>query len=326
MLQPFLLSLLKPLASIASGIGKPKKLSILIYHRVLDQPDYMRPDEIDKVIFSWHMQLLANYFNVLPLSEALERMHADTLPPRAVCITFDDGYADNLINALPILKQFDLTATFFIASGFLNGGRMWNDTVIEAVRNMQTATLDLTEIDLGLLDIADDTRKSLAAQQIIRQIKHLPIDKRQQYADFIATKSQNLPNHLMMTTEQLITLSQSGVEIGGHTVTHPILAKLDDAAATQEIQQNKAFLESVLNKPIRLFAYPNGKPNLDYQPQQIEFVQQAGYQAAVSTVWGVADRNSDSWQLPRFTPWDKSPEKFMLRMIKNYFSSKNSNQ
>lgn len=325
MLQPFLLSLFKPLASIASGIGKQKKLSILIYHRVLDQPDFMWPDEIDKTIFSWQMQLLANYFNVLPLGEALERMQINTLPPRAVCITFDDGYADNFTNALPILKQFNLTATFFIASGFLDGGRMWNDTVIEAIRNQLTPTLDLTEIDLGILEVSDNTQKCLAANQIISQIKHLSTEKRQQCADFIAAKSQNLPNNLMLTTEQLMALSESGVEIGGHTVTHPILATLDDATATNEIQQNKAFLETCLNRPVRFFAYPNGKPTNDYHQHQIKFVQQAGYRAAVSTVRGVADRDSDILQLPRFTPWDKSPGKFMIRMIRNYCSSKNRN-
>ena len=323
--QSFLLKLLEPLASIASGLSKRKKLSILIYHRVLEQPDYMRPDEIDKGIFSWQMQLLANYFNVLPLNEAIEHMQADRLPPRAVCITFDDGYADNLINAAPIIKQFNLTATFFIASGFLDGGRMWNDTVIEAVRNMPSATLDLTEIDLGHFDIADNTKKCLAAKQIIGQIKHLSIEKRQECTDYIAAKTQNLPNNLMLTSEQLKTLAETGAEIGGHTVNHPILAKLNDVVATQEIQQNKIFLEKLLNKPIRFFAYPNGKPTTDYQQHQIKIVQQAGFEAAVSTVWGVADRNSDIWQLPRFTPWDKSPEKFMLRMIKNYFPIKNSN-
>ncbi|MDO9047793.1 MAG: polysaccharide deacetylase family protein [Methylobacter sp.] len=310
--------ILKTLATIASGTGKRKKLFILIYHRVLDKPDFMRPGEVDNAAFTWQMELLAKYFNVLPLHDALQKMQIHTLPSRAVCITFDDGYADNYTNALPILKQFNLSATFFIANGFLNGGRMWNDTVIEAVRNFPLPELDLAAIDLGRFDVSDQSKKRQTAEQIIGQIKHLPAVQRDQLAAHVGMQSQNLPGNLMMTTEQLKQLYQSGMEIGGHTVNHPILAKLDNQIAEQEVTVNKIFLENILNTSLRFFAYPNGKPDQDYNQQQIPLIKNAGYQAALSTQWGVAQQISDIWQLPRFTPWDKSPIKFMLRMITLY--------
>lgn len=314
----FLLSLLQPLATLASGIGKRRKLLIMIYHRVLDEPDFMRPGEVDKVTFTWQMQLLAKHFNVLPLAEAMDRMQNDTLPSRSICITFDDGYADNYNNALPILQKFNLTATFFIANGFLNGGRMWNDTVIEAIRNFSDSVLDLTEIGLGQFDMFSENQKVQATNKIIQQIKHLAIEKRDEYTAYIAAQSQNLPDDLMMTSEQLKKLYQSGMEIGGHTVNHPILAKLDDEAANREIQQNKLFLEQLLNVTSRFFAYPNGKPDADYLQQHLQMVRQNGYQAAVSTHWGVATQSSDPWQLPRFTPWDNTPLKFMIRILSTF--------
>ncbi|MBS3913930.1 polysaccharide deacetylase family protein [Methylomonas rivi] len=315
---PFSIRLLQPLATFASGLGKRKKLLIMIYHRVLDKPDFMRPGEVDKVAFTWHMQLLAKHFNVLPLADALDRMQNDTLPSRAVCITFDDGYADNYNNALPILQQFNLTATFFIANGFLNGGRMWNDTVIEAIRNFPGSVLDLTEIGLGQFDMISENQKGQAANKIIGQIKHLPIETRNQYTAYIAAQSQNLPDDLMMTSEQLKKLYQSGMEIGGHTVNHPILAKLDDEIANQEILQNKLFLEQLLSISLRFFAYPNGKPDSDFLRQHKQMVRENGYQAAVSTHWGVATKSTDQLQLPRFTPWDKTPLKFMIRIFSKY--------
>jgi len=318
MKQAFLLKLLEPLATLASGVGKHKKVFILIYHRVLDQPDFMRPGEADKLTFTWQMQLIANHFNVLPLHDALQRLQDNTLPPRAVCITFDDGYADNYTNALPILKQFNLTAIFFIASGFLDGGRMWNDTVIEAVRNYRNPVLDLTDIGLGQLNVVDDAQKSRVADQIIQQIKHLPLTQRDQYTAYIAAQSQNLPNDLMMTSEQLKMLHQSGMEIGGHTVNHPILAKLDEEEARTEIEENKAILESLLNTRLNIFAYPNGKPEQDYLKEQISLVRKAGYQSAISTQWGVTTKETDRYQLPRFTPWDKHAIKFMVRIILKY--------
>ena len=313
-----LFNILKAFATIASGIGKRKKLFILIYHRVLDKPDFMRPGEVDISAFSWQMKLLAKYFNVLTLQDALQKMQSDTLPPRAVCITFDDGYADNYTNALPILKQFNMSATFFIANGFLNGGRMWNDTLIEAVRNFQQPELDLTAIGLGRFDVSDKVKKYQAVAKIIPQIKHLPPIQRDAHTAFIAKLAPNLPDDLMMTSDQLLQLYQNGMEIGGHTVNHPILAKLDSMSAEQEITENKDFLENLLNTPLRFFAYPNGKPDIDYNPQQIPLIHKTGYLAALSTQWGVANHASDLGQLPRFTPWDKSPLKFMLRMISLY--------
>lgn len=315
MKHAFLLKLLEPLATLACGIGKQKKLFILIYHRVLDEPDFMRSGEVDKVAFTWQMELLVKHFNVLPLDEALQRMQDNSLPSRAVSITFDDGYADNVSNALPILKQFNLTATFFIASGFLDGGRMWNDTVIESIRNLQRPTLDLNEINLGLFTMTSKEQKNQAAQNIIGKIKHLSFDERNQYVNYIATQSKNLPNNLMMTSDQLKTLHQSGMDIGGHTVNHPILAKLDKQTVQWEIVENKCFLEKLLDTKLKIFAYPNGKPEIDYLQQQMECVAQAGYVASVSTQWGVATGTSNMLELPRFTPWDTSPVKFLLRMI-----------
>lgn len=314
----FFLNILKFAATLASGLGKRKKLFILIYHRVLDKPDYMRPGEVDKNIFTWQMDLLSRFFNVLPFHEALEKWETQTLPSRAVCITFDDGYSDNFLNALPILQKFGLKACFFIASGYLNGGRMWNDTVIESIRNMREASLDLSAIDLGQYDVSNPDEKNRSAERIIKSIKHLSPSTRADHAAFIAAKSTNLPDNLMMTSEQVLQLNQSGMEIGGHTVSHPILAKLDEEAAWREISDNKAFLEGLLSGPVSYFAYPNGKPDQDYHQQQTSLVSKAGYQAAVSTRWGVCDQSSDKWQLPRFTPWDKSPIKFMIRMIGIY--------
>ncbi len=319
MKNALLLKLLEPIATLASGIGKQKKLLIMIYHRVLDEPDFMRPDEVDKEAFTWHMELLAKHFNVLPLSEALERMQNDTLPPRAVSITFDDGYADNYTNALPILKRFDLTATFFIASGFLDGGRMWNDTVIEAVRNYPQAELNLTQIGLGRYKVSDKADKVATANSIICQVKHLPPEQRSCHVAYIAAQSINLPGNLMMSSVQLNQLARNRMEIGGHTVNHPILSKLDEETVRWEITKNKKLLEDSLNVELKIFAYPNGKPKMDYLQQHLEIVKNSGFFAAVSTRLGVAKKATNFFELPRFTPWDHEPPKFMLRIIQ-YFA------
>jgi len=318
-MQSLLLHGLKHVATVASGLGEQKKLFILIYHRVFDEPDFMQPGEVDKKNFTWQMGLIEKYFNVLSLPDAIERMEKGMLPPRAVCITFDDGYADNYLNALPILKKKQLTATFFIASGYLNGGIMWNDSIIETLRNYTGKQLDLSDINLGHYSTRTNKEKSQAASKIIQKIKHLTPQKRQSITDYLCdTYINNLPDDLMLTNEQLLMLHQSNMEIGGHTVTHPIMSKTPFVQLQQEITNNKQTLESLLNTPIHFFAYPNGKPGQDYFPEQVQLIKDNGFKAAVSTQWGVANHKSDIFQLPRFTPWDLSPVKFMIRMIYMY--------
>ena len=281
----------------------------------------MNPWEVDKRIFSWQMELLAKYFNVLSLDEALQRLENNTLPARSVCITFDDGYADNCENALPILLANNLKATFFIATDFLDGGRMWNDTITETVRNLNEAKLDLTKLGYGIFDIETTEQKSNAASNIISKVKHLSPSERTRHVAYIAEQCDGLPDNLMMTTRQLIKLRDAAMEIGGHTRSHPILASLDIDSASEEIAENKKILETKLNKKIRFFAYPNGKPGKDYLPEHVEIVKNIGYEAAVSTSFGVSNKQSDKWQLARATPWDHTPEKFMLRMVR-FFAQK----
>jgi peptidoglycan/xylan/chitin deacetylase (PgdA/CDA1 family) len=107
------------------------------------------------------------------------------------------------------------------------------------------------------------------------------------------------------------------VEIGGHTVSHPILARTDDAVAYREIADNKDDLEGLLGERLRFFAYPNGKPGEDFAPVHAEMARRLGYQAALTTRRGVASAATDPYWLPRFTPWDRTPTRFGLRLLLN---------
>ena len=103
-----------------------------------------------------------------------------------------------------------------------------------------------------------------------------------------------------------------------HTVSHPILASTSISEARQEIADSKLFLEKLLQTRIGLFAYPNGKPGGDYLPEHAVLVSELGFDAAVSTAWGVADFNTSAFEIPRFTPWDKSRLGHATRLLKNH--------
>lgn len=306
------------IGNLTSGVGEQKKLFILIYHRVLNEPDFMRPGELDVKKFTWQMELLSKYFNVLPLDIALNKLQSNTLPSRAVAITFDDGYADNLLNAVPILKTYNLPATFFIATGFLDGGLMWNDSIIESIRQIPEKKLDLSSIKEGVHDLSSRENRVKVAGYLIDKLKHLEFSQRDKYTKYVSKLAPELPDNLMLTTTQLKILHGNNMEIGGHTVSHPILAKIDDRAAKEEIVENKKKLRDILGIEPRFFAYPNGKAGKDYLPRHVEMIKELNYQAALSTQWGVSRKNSDIWQLPRFTPWDDTPVKFLSRMLYMY--------
>lgn len=304
------------LGSVLSPGGVRGGLSVLIFHRVLQRPDPLFPDEPDARRFAEILGWVGRAFNVLPLDRAIGALTSGQLPPRALAITFDDGYADNYTVALPVLQRFGMHATFFVASGFLDGGRMWNDTVIESIRACKASSIDLGM--LGRHDISAPAARRRAIDSLLPQIKYLEPSVRLDCVQQVAERCEAVPpDDLMMTSEQLRALHGSGMGIGGHTRSHPILARLRDEDAREEIEGGKADLEAILRQPLKLFAYPNGKPGTDYLARHAIIVREAGYEAAVSTAPGVARPMSDVLQLPRFTPWDKTALRFGLRLVAN---------
>lgn len=298
------------------------RLAILMYHRVLPAPEPLRPWDVDARAFDWQIRTLTRWFKVLPLREAAQRLRDGTLPARAVSITFDDGYADNLTIAAPILQKYGAHATFFIATGYLDGGRMWNDTVIEALARARGARLDLNAAGLGQFDIASTEARLDSLKKILAQLKYLEPAERVRRADAIAAAvGQPLPDTLMMTSAQLRELHASGMEIGAHTVSHPILARVDEATARREILDSRDRLRALLNADIPTFAYPNGRPDTDYRKAHVEIVREAGFEVAVSTAWGAARRDMDVHQLARIAPWDATPMRFGLRVVRSYFEA-----
>jgi peptidoglycan/xylan/chitin deacetylase (PgdA/CDA1 family) len=292
------------------------RLLILTYHRVLDGYDPLQPDELTADSFRSQMRVLARAFSPLSLAEALRRLDAGTLPRRAVTVTFDDGYLDNVRIALPILKETGVPATIFVTSGYLHGLSPFNERVIEAVRFADGPRLDLTELGLGDHDIETlDTRRR-SAQQVLAALRARHPAERGPLADEIARRCGigSLEN-LMMTPRDVVHAAQAGIEIGAHTVTHPTLARLTDIEVEREIYSCKHELETLLGRSIAFFAYPFGRPTSDFNGRDAAIVERAGFRAAVSTSPGVATSASHRFALPRFGPWAQQGLKFAWRML-----------
>ncbi|WP_374482999.1 polysaccharide deacetylase family protein [Zoogloea sp.] len=299
--------------------GRSSRFGTLIFHRVVPEPDPLQPGEICAAQFDELIGVLVRYFNILSAEEAIEAWQAGKLPPRTLVITFDDGYADNFTIAYPILRKHGVRALFFIASGYLDGGVMFNDAVIETVRRTELNELDLDWMGLGRYALSTVAQRRTLIQTLLQRIKYLSLDGRCEALDRLREEAAvALPADLMLTTGQLRGLSGGGMAIGGHTTHHPILAVLDEDQAMDEVVKNRLQLADLLGEAPRFFAYPNGKPGTDYTAQNVRMIERAGYEAAFTTSWGSVGRESGIYELPRFTPWERQPGRFCLRIAQNF--------
>jgi peptidoglycan/xylan/chitin deacetylase (PgdA/CDA1 family) len=248
---------------------------------------------------------------VLPLAEAVRCLERGTLPSNAAAITFDDGYRDNLSEGLPVLEGFQVPVTIFLAADALTEGIMWNDVVIEAIRAARGQHEFVLDGDVILVS------SSLPVDALLERLKYLPHERRsEECARLYSEIAGGEPPRLMLTPEEVSARSSPLVDFGAHTVTHPILSALDAEACRREILDSKRIVSGWTNRPVKLFAYPNGRSGRDFGHREMEFVREAGYLAAVSTDWGVAVRSSSRYALPRYTPWEQSASGFKRRILK----------
>ncbi len=308
---------------LLSGHREKGKLLVLTYHRVLEEYDPII-DDIDAVQFTQQMETLSEFFNVLSLEEGLSQVQSGEISPGAVCITFDDGYRDNHDVALPILKALNLPATFFIATGYLGNGMMWNDVVIESVRKTLFSQLDLTEFSLGIKSLSSMQDKCELVGQLISMWRNKPLAERNKLAMRLKQIAKaEFNERIMMTEDEVIELSKAGMEIGGHTLNHPVLTSTTLQDARKDIEQGKQQLEEIIHKPLKFFAYPSGRFGKDYDKDHVNIVKNAGFLAAVSTNDGVVTNVSETFELPRVSIDHASKLKFFASLTRGYMQYQN---
>lgn len=298
--------------------GARSRLSSFIFHRVLATPDPLLPGEPDAREFDLILQWIGGQFEVLPPLEACERLRSNSLPARAAIVTFDDGYRDNREIALPILQRHRMPAAFFIATGFLNGGAMFNDRVIEAVRGARVGRIDARWLGAGEIALEDDEQRRDALARLLPAVKYLPLAQRLEAVarleEACDARSQPAP---MMTDAQVLELHRAGMEIGGHTRSHPILRLLDDRDAAAEIVAGRDDLAAITGQRPALFAYPNGRPGDDFDARHCTMAKDAGFRFAFTTRGGASTAVDAPFMLRRHTPWARSALRFRAQALRN---------
>ena len=293
---------------------RARNFQVLMYHRVNDQDDGFLPS-LSVAEFEPQMEALARYFCVLPLQELAVRALEGDLPPNAVAITFDDGYRDNYLQAFPILQRYGLKATFFLATDVIGTGKIiWHDQVFHLFHQTRCTRLDWKGQCLLLRTAAERYHALGRVRRFLGRLKPLERDRdlvrlfRQCKVPLKACDAE-----LMLTWDQVRNMQRAGMTFGAHTATHTILTVLDVSESRREIETSKRALEENLGVPVRAFAYPNGLAQ-DYAPESFALLRKAGFNLAVTAIFGNNDRTRNPFELRRCGSSARSADDFALRL------------
>jgi len=315
---------------LQTRIGSPAL--ILTYHRVIELPSDPHLLAVSPERFAEHMKALRQYGNPVHLQELVRALQQRRMPKRAVVVTLDDGYADNLHGAKPVLAHHGVPATVFVATGHLSAHReFWWDELDRLL--LQPGTLppvlqlhvngSLREWRLGEGTYTEEQYRRDRhwhvecgedpgpRQQVFRALFDLlyllPSAEKRSILDnlaaFVGAHHVARATHRTLTSDEAMRLAEGDVvSIGAHTVSHPVLAALSPAEQREEIRESKAKLEALLGREVTSFAYPHGSTT----PEAVAAVRDAGFTCACSSEAAVLFRRADRFRLPRLCTrnWD----------------------
>jgi peptidoglycan/xylan/chitin deacetylase (PgdA/CDA1 family) len=252
--------------------------------------------------FERHVAYLAAHYSVLPLPQAVAALKGGmTLPPNAVAVTFDDGYADNLA-AARVLQRYGLSGTFYITAGCLAGEQpFWPAEIRALIPAVKTSPLELMAGGAGVeIPLGSEGERTRAIRTMSKLFKAHSIPVRESLREQLrrAAGDVRIPE-CMLRWEDVVEMQRLGMTIGSHTVTHPNLPNAGDADAWREIRDSKARLEHELGAPVTMFSYPNGGAERYMTPALAGLVRKAGFEAATTSRNAFAGRGSDLYALER---------------------------
>ncbi len=323
------------------------RVLIVLYHRIRPGPcDDPYVLGVTPEHFAEHLEIYKKYGRPMGLQDLARSLRENRLPRRAVVVTFDDGYADNLYQARPVLEDHEFPATVFVTAGYVGESReFWWDELdrllLQPGTLADTLVLDIDgsryQWDLGTASSYDDreyrrhqswqygspdepTPRHRIFRALYQQLAPLAEGKRRQVLESLRMWAKADPqpraSHRILSADEVIALADDGlIEVGGHTVTHPILSSLPLAAQEEEIHGSRSQLERILGREVYSFAYPYGsRARGDYTDGTVELVRQTGFTCACSNLAQPVQRNADNYQLPRATVKDWSGDELARRL------------
>lgn len=323
---------------------------ILLYHRIVDIDSDPQLLCVSPRFFEEHLEIINRDYRPINLQDLGESLRGAHGLRRSVVITFDDGYAENLYQAKPLLERYGVPATFFLTTGYIGQRReFWWDDLERLLLGPSQLPRDLRIMVNGHVyrwDLGDSAtwtgdmapahlewdvtcpEISTPRHEAYRALHGLlkPLDSKERssvLADLAKTAgvtSEGRPTHRVLGTEEVQQLSNGGLaEIGAHTVTHPQLSALSAKEQSWEIRECRRSLENLTNRPVVSFSYPFGSQG-DFDNVATDLIREAGFRQACAAVPGVVTHKSDLFKLPRFIVRNWDGDEF-TRRIRSVFES-----
>jgi peptidoglycan/xylan/chitin deacetylase (PgdA/CDA1 family) len=321
--------------------GLAAKVLILMYHRVAQLKNDPHNLSVTPRHFAEHLEVLRKYTRPMALQQLVLALRDNRIQRRTVVVTLDDGYADNLYNAKPLLQCFDIPATFFVATGYLGSERgFWHDglerlflrpgvlpetlrlnidgrryqwELADAARYSEESYLEHQQSN-GVRGNSCPRERQLLYRSLHQLLRPLPDANRREMLDQLVAWAGMGPAddaiHRTLSPDEVVCLADGDlIEIGAHTVTHPVLSEMAVDLQQSEIAQSKACLEEILGRSVANFAYPYGTPS-DYTEQTVDIVREAGFASACSSFSGAIHNGINLYELPRYAVSDWDGETF----------------
>ena len=318
---------------------------ILMYHRVAEVDLDPWSLCVTPQHFAEHLEVLQKYCQPMGLKQLTQAQQDGNIPHRAVAVTFDDGYADNLHQAKPLLERFNIPATIFVTTGHLGQEHeFWWDELervllqpgrlpekLHLILDGGSYTWELgTAVEYSQTQRAcDHTIKAWESEpgsrlffyySVWQRLQPLPEGERLKALNQILAwangESVNRSHYRSLLPKEVWMLGQGElVEVGAHTVTHPFLSAHSAVFQKNEIEQSKVDLEKLLQRPVTSFAYPYG----NYTLETVTLIREAGFTCACSTFGETVWRHSDCFQLPRFQVHNWNGKEFAKQLLRWFY-------
>jgi len=265
------------------------KLTILMYHGVVKEP--LRIQDwcfIDQQNFTRQMQYIKANYDILPLSQAVKKLHQREITEPTMSVTFDDGFLNNYEVAYPITCAFEIPITIYISTDFVDSNdTLWYCRLNQALSQTKNKIFKWQDKNVC---IENNAQKSKLSSVLQRELKKLPHNDLLRELDIIIEKlgldprtglDRDSPFRVLDSNTIKLMSQSKNVEIGAHTHSHSILSKLSLNQKRKEIETSIQLIEQWTNSACRTFAYPNGRTE-DYDTECIDLLQTCNIETAVT--------------------------------------------
>jgi peptidoglycan/xylan/chitin deacetylase (PgdA/CDA1 family) len=297
------------------SMHRGRYLTVLCYHRILEHPaDFPFDDDLvsaSPVQFDRELAFVARHWHVINFRMLRDHLAREgRFPDRALIITFDDGYLDNYEVAYPLLRKHGLTAVVFVTAGFMGERKLfWWDRLACAAKTAAKTEASIEEPIRFSIDLDAFPTRQDAARHLIHTAKTLSEDAKELFIHRLVVALEGAfvvsDAGMTMSWDHLRDMAAGGIEIGAHSMSHPIFSNIDDGALAREVAESKRLIERETGVEVITFGSPGrGRIPADekarFERTLEKLVAASGYSFSTMYQWGlVYERGFDPFRIAR---------------------------